>query len=64
MSKIYKRYPCSILLLIVVLYEIRYDQHSYLWYYRPSIIDAFTLYNRIRIMLMTDEITRPQPLGA
>ena len=43
LSQIYKQYPCTILLLFVVLYETTYDQHNYFLYYRPSIIDAFTL---------------------
>ena len=29
--------------MFVVLYETRYDQHNYFWYYKPSIIDPFTL---------------------
>ena len=31
------------LLLFVVLYETTYYQHIYFWYFRPSIIDQFTL---------------------
>ena len=39
----YKQYFCSILSIFVVLCENRYNQQSYFWYYRPIIIDQFTL---------------------
>ena len=32
LSQVYKQYPCSSLLLFVVSYESRYDQHNYIWY--------------------------------
>ena len=44
-SQIYKQYPSSTLSLSVVLYETRYYQHNFFWYYRPSIIDQFVLSN-------------------
>ena len=39
----YTKYRYSIFSLIVVIYENRYDQHKFFWYYRPSIIDPFTV---------------------
>lgn len=33
----------SILFVFVVLSETRYDQYNYFWYYRPTVIDPFTL---------------------
>ena len=35
LSKIDQQYPRSILLLFVVLFESKYDQHNYFLYYRP-----------------------------
>ena len=34
LSQIYKQYPCSILCLIVILYETRPDIHNYFWYFQ------------------------------
>ena len=42
LSQIYKQYLYSILSLVLVLYETRYNKHNYFWYYRPFIIDLFT----------------------
>ena len=39
----YKQYPCSVPSLFIVLYETRNDQYNYYCYYRPSIIDSFSL---------------------
>ena len=33
--QIYKQYPCSVLSLFAVLYETRFYQYNYFWYYRP-----------------------------
>ena len=41
--QIYKQYICSIISLLVALYDTRYNQPNYFWYYRPSIIDPITL---------------------
>ena len=43
LSQIYKQYPCSILSFFVDLYETRCYQYNYFLYYRPSIIDSFSL---------------------
>ena len=40
--QINKQYPSSIISLFAVLYETRYDQPIYFWYYKRSIIDPFT----------------------
>ena len=43
LSQTYKHFPCSNLSLFVVIYETRYDQRNYIWYFKPSIIDISTL---------------------
>ena len=48
LSQIYKQYPCSILSLIVVLYDTRYDQYYFVRYYRHSIIDPLTLNSPVK----------------
>ena len=42
-NKKHKQYFCSIISLFVVLYENIYNQFNYFWYYRPFIIDQFTI---------------------
>ena len=37
------KYTNNILPQFVILYETRFSQHSYFWYYRPFIIDLLTL---------------------
>ena len=42
LSQIYKQYPGSIILLLVVVCETRYGQYNYFWYYRHYITEPFT----------------------
>ena len=46
LSQIYKQYPCSVLSLFIVKYNMKettYDKHYYFWYnYRPFNTGPFT----------------------
>ena len=54
LSQIYKQYLGSIL-----SNETRYDLHNYLWYYRPSIIDPFTLiYINVLCYIITSTVDK------
>ena len=71
LSQIYKQYLCSIILLFVVLYNIRYDLYNCFWYFRRSIIDTYTLkkivhhvtFFREKQMLLHLYILRPLSLS-
>ena len=48
-SKYVKNISAEFFLLFVVINETRYGRHNYFWYYRPSIIDPFSLNKKMNI---------------
>ena len=49
--------------LFFVLYDTRYYQHNFFWYYRSSIIDSFTLTNMTKMKMISAQKTANLKIG-